>query len=167
LAKSYFSGRTAILSTNSIQIEKEVSKGFLQGSCCGLGFWNIQYNSTLNLEYGKRTKAIAFADDLLIVVTAEIVREADNHVNIEIRKISNWAKENKITFNEQKSKVMVISRRKRRENKDVSIYLNNKLLEQINTIKYPGIIIDSKLNFREHLIYTSTKCSKLIHPLSK
>jgi len=46
---------------------------------------------------------------------------------------------------------MMISRRKRSENKDVSIYLNNKLLEEVNTIKYLGIIIDSKLNFREHL----------------
>jgi hypothetical protein len=44
LAESYFSRRMAILSTNSIQIEKEVSKGFPQGSCCGAGFWNIQYN---------------------------------------------------------------------------------------------------------------------------
>jgi hypothetical protein len=60
---------------------------------------------------------------------------------------------------------MVISWRKR-ENRDVSIYLNNKFLEQVNNIKYLGIIID-KLNFREHLIYTSTKCSKLIHALSK
>jgi hypothetical protein len=152
---------------NSIQIEKEVSKGCAQSSCCGPGFWNIQYNSLLNLKYSKRTKAIAFADDLLIATMAESVREAENRTNIEIRKISNWAKENKITFNEQKSKVMVISRRKRRENKDVSIYLNNKFLEQVNTIKYLGIIIDSKLNFREHLIYTSTKCSKLIHALSK
>jgi len=49
---------------------------------------------------------------------------------------------------------MMISRRKRRENKDVFIYLNNKLLEQVNTTKYPGIIIDSKLKFRDHLIYT-------------
>jgi len=116
---------TAILSTNSIQIEKEVSKGNQQGSCCGPGFWNIQYNSLLNLEYGKRTKAISFADDLLITVRAETVREAENHANIEIR-ISNWAKENKITFNEQKSKVMVMSRRKRRENKYVSIYFKVK-----------------------------------------
>jgi len=62
---------------------------------------------------------------------------------------------------------MMISRRKRIENKNVSIYQNNKLLEQVNTIKYLGIIIASKLNFREHLIYISTKCSKLIHALSK
>jgi len=47
---------------------------------------------------------------------------------------------------------MMILRRKRRKNKDVFIYLNNKLREQVNTIKYLGIIIDNKLNFREHLI---------------
>jgi hypothetical protein len=58
LAKSYFSARRAILSTNSIKIEREVSKGCPQGTC----FWNIQYNSLLNTEYGKHTKAIAFAD---------------------------------------------------------------------------------------------------------
>ena len=60
---------------------------------------------------------MAFADDLPIAVRAETVRKAENHANIEVRKISNWAKENKITFNERKSKVMMISRRKRRETK--------------------------------------------------
>jgi hypothetical protein len=40
LTKSYFSERKAILSTNT-RIEKEVSKGCPQGSCCGPVFWNI------------------------------------------------------------------------------------------------------------------------------
>jgi retron-type reverse transcriptase len=48
LARSYFSERTAILSTSSIQIEKEVRKGCPQGSCCGPTFWNIQFNAPLN-----------------------------------------------------------------------------------------------------------------------
>ena len=30
-----------------------------------------------------------------------------------------------------------------------------------------GIIIDSKRNFREHIIHISSKCNKLIHVLSK
>jgi predicted PilT family ATPase len=137
LAKSFISGRTAILSTNSTQVEKEVTKNLPQGSCCVPAFWNTQYNSLLNLEYGKRTKAIAFADNLIISVRAETVREAENHANIEIRKMSNWAKGNKIIFNQQKSKFMIISSRKRREKKNVSIYLNNKLVEQAMTTKYP------------------------------
>jgi hypothetical protein len=45
--------------------------------------------------------------------------------------------------------------------------LNNKPLDQVNNIKYLGIIIDSKQNFRDHLIYTSMKCTKIIHALAK
>jgi hypothetical protein len=50
----------------------------------------------------------------LIAVKAEGIREAENITNIEMSKISNWAHNNKINFNEQKTKVMVISRRKRK-----------------------------------------------------
>ena len=49
LAKSYLSERSAIFATNSVQMERQVTKGYPQDSCCGPGFWNIQYNSLLNL----------------------------------------------------------------------------------------------------------------------
>jgi len=51
LTKSYFSQCIANLSTNNIRLEREVSKGYPQGSCCGPGFWNIQFNSLLQLEF--------------------------------------------------------------------------------------------------------------------
>jgi predicted Mrr-cat superfamily restriction endonuclease len=139
------------MSTNTVQVEREVSKGCPQGSCYGPGFWNSNI-SRLNLEFRKKTKAIAFADDLLIAVKAESIRKAENITNTEMNKILIWTK-NKIKFNEQKSKVMVISRRKRKENKEISVYMNNKPLEHAQKIKYLGIIIDSKLNFREHIMY--------------
>jgi len=155
------------MSTSTVQVEREVIKGYSQGSCCGPGFWNIQYNSLLNLNFRKQIKAVAFADDLLIAVKAESIRDAENITNIEMNKILNWAKNNKINFNEQKSKAMVISRRKRKENKEITVYMNNKPLEQVQKIKYLGIFIDSKLNFRDHIMYTASKCTKLIHALSK
>ena len=58
ITKSYFSQRTAVMSTNTVHIEREVSKDCPQGSCFGSGFWNIQYNSFLNLDFRKQTKAI-------------------------------------------------------------------------------------------------------------
>jgi len=51
-----------------------------------------KYNSLLNLKYGKRTKAITFADDLLIAVRAENVQKAGKFATIEISKISNGTK---------------------------------------------------------------------------
>jgi hypothetical protein len=65
------------------------------------------------LDFGIKTKAIAFANDLLIAVKTETAKEAENFANIEIRKITKWAEDNKIKFNEQKSKVMLITRRKK------------------------------------------------------
>jgi hypothetical protein len=50
-------------------------------------------------------------------VKAESIREAENIINIEMNKILTWAKNNKLTFNEDKSKAMFITRRKRKENK--------------------------------------------------
>jgi len=44
--------------------------------------------------------------------------------------------------------------------------MNNRPLQQVQEIKYLGIIIDTKLNFREHIKYISEKCTKLIHTLS-
>jgi hypothetical protein len=57
----------------------------------------------------KHTNIIAFLDDLVIMI------EAENFANIELSKIAEWAADNKIKFNEGKSKVMLMSRRKRKE----------------------------------------------------
>ena len=45
--------------------------------------------------------------------------------------------------------------------------MNNRPLQQVQEIKYSGIIIVSKLNLREYIMYISEKCTKLIHTLSK
>jgi uncharacterized protein with ParB-like and HNH nuclease domain len=95
------------------------------------------------------------------------VREAENIANIELRKISSWAKDNKIRFNEQKSKAMLLTRRKRRERKELEIYLNYKPLMQVKSLKYLGIILHSKLTFKDHIIDMTDECSKLIFTLSK
>ena len=69
------------------------------------------------MELTSRSKAIAFADDLIILTRGKTVEEAENYMNLELRKIQEWAQNNKIKFNENKSKVMLMSRRKRKERK--------------------------------------------------
>jgi hypothetical protein len=109
--QDYFTERRAVISINSSKTEN-ITKGCQQGSCCGPGFWNIHYNSLLNLRYTNHTKTLAFADDLVIMIKAESIREAENIVNVELSKITAWAKDNKIRFNKQKSKVMLMTRQK-------------------------------------------------------
>ncbi len=69
--------------------------------------------------------------------------------------------------NDKKSKVMIVSRRKRKENKNITVYLNNKTLTQVTQMKYLGIILDHKFRFQDHITYAAERCAKLIHSLSK
>jgi len=52
-----------------------------------------------------------------VMLRAEFIGEAEKIANIEMSKIANWANDNKIKFDEEKSKVMLLNRRKRNEQK--------------------------------------------------
>ena len=62
---------------------------------------------------------------------------------------------------------MLVSRRKRKEQKEIKIFLNYKPLEQVNKMKYLGIILDNKFKFTNHVNYAAERCTKLIHSLAK
>jgi len=79
LSKSYFSQRTAILPSNSIRLQKTVGKGCPKDSCCGPGFWNLHYNSLLNLAFRAKTKAVAFAYDLILAIRGGSASVVENY----------------------------------------------------------------------------------------
>ena len=101
------------------------------------------------------------------MIEAESVGETNKFANIELKKIAECAVQNKIIFNEEKSKVMLMGGRKRKEQKEFAIYLKNKPIPQVHKLNYVGIIFDRKLTFKEHINYIDHKCTKLIFSLSK
>jgi hypothetical protein len=107
---SYFNERTAYITLNNGIEQRKISRGRPQGSASGPGFWNLQYNSLFNLEYTKNTEVIAYADDLMILVKGTTQVEVENYANIETQNVAKWARNNKINFNDQKSKIMVITK---------------------------------------------------------
>jgi len=94
----------------------------------------------LNLEFRKQIKTLAFADESLVSVKAESVRQAENNTNLGVNKISIGTK--KIKINELKSKVMAPSRRKK-EKKEITVYKKCKTLDHAKKIKYLGIFLTS------------------------
>jgi len=123
--------------------------------------WKNFYNSLLNLTFTSGTKIVAFADDLLLLTRWKSVSEVENIANTQMKKVSMWATD-KVRSNDHKSKIMLLTRRKRKERKDLEVYLNNKHLRQVKTMKYLGIILDNKLTFREHITHVTEKCREII-----
>ena len=167
LCESYFKDRTASLTMNNCKVQRNISKGCPQGSASSPGFWNILYNSLLDLEYCKNTKVIAYADDLVILVKGASQLEVENYANIEMQKVAKWARNNKMSFNDQKSKVIIITKKKTKNRRDINIFLDNKKLQQVDTLKYLGITIDRRFNFNQHIEEITGKCLRITHALAK
>jgi hypothetical protein len=161
LVKDCLKERNAVMTINNTSAEKTITRGCPQGAWFGPGLWKIQYDTVLNLQYKKHTRVIAFADDLLVMTQAESIGEVQINANIKIDKIAKWARDNTINFNKEKSKVMLLTRRKRKEQKKVAV------TPQIQKLKYLDIIFDYKLTFRDHINYIAEKCTKLIFALAK
>jgi len=49
-AQDYLKERKAIITINSFNMGKNITRGCPQGSCCGPSFWNIQNDPVLNLQ---------------------------------------------------------------------------------------------------------------------
>ena len=72
----------------------------------------VIYNYLLKIKYMDRTNVLAYADDLIMATRGNSIRAVENYTNVELSKINGWAKNNKIKFNDTKSKVILVSRRK-------------------------------------------------------
>jgi predicted RNA-binding protein with RPS1 domain len=114
-----------------------------------------------------RTKVVAYADDLLIATRGDSIRALENYANVEVSKMEECLRRNKIKFNDKKSKVMLVTKMKRREDNDITIYLHFKPLEQVTQTKYLGIIFDQKFRFQERIKQAAERCTKLIHNLPR
>jgi hypothetical protein len=62
---------------------------------------------------------------------------------------------------------MLIARKRKNNREHISIYLNNRRLEQVTEMKYLGIFFDSKLNFHKHIENIAEKSRKLVYMLGK
>jgi hypothetical protein len=89
-----------------------------------------------------KTNVVAYADDFLIATRVDSVQAVENYANVEISKIDGCSRRNNIRFKEKKSKVMLVTRRKQREHKDITLYLHFKPIEQVTHLKYLGLILD-------------------------
>ena len=64
----------------------------------------------------------------------------------DLKEIDNWVKANKLNLNEQKTKLLVLSRKRReQETMEVQVKIDGKQLERSRVVKCLGVLLDDKL----------------------
>ena len=77
----------------------------------------------------------------------------------ELAEISDWLKANKLFLNIRKTHYMLFSGGKRPPN-DLNIEIDNQKISTVFKTKVLGVVIDSKLSWKEHISYITGKIAR-------
>ena len=162
LLSSFLSDRKQRVLLNGQTSEwRNVTAGVPQGSILGPLLFLIYIN---DLSGDLSSKAKLFADDTsLFSVTHDITTSA-NELNNDLKKISDWAFQWKMSFNPDPSKQAqeVIFSRKLKNVSNPPLVFNNANVSSCKSQKHLGILLDSKLTFEEHCKTILSKTKRTI-----
>jgi hypothetical protein len=102
-----------------------------------------------------------FADDTNLFVSAKNIQDLENKANIQITRIYEWLKANKLHLNKDKTCYAVFSPTQFRA-PDLNIKVNNVRLQRVESCKYLGVIIDEELKWTSHIEAVLSKLKQLV-----
>ena len=160
--KSYLENRSQYVSYNNYySTEMAITCGVPQGSILGPFLFILYINDIFNIS--PNILPILFADDTNLFFKGKNLQNMKNIINSELHHVNEWLVANKLSLNTDKTKFMVFSpSNKNSHENDINIRINNVEISQVNCIRFLGVIIDSKLNWADHINMIKTKVSKAI-----
>ena len=167
LLENYLSDRfQRVLLNGQTSSWRPVLAGVSQGSILGPLFFLIYIN---DLPNELKSNAKLFADDTSLFTIVKDKSESTNILNNDLSEISKWAYNWKMLFNPDPSKPAqeVVFSRKKKEQSHPGISLNNIQVERTSYHKHLGLILDEKLNFKQHVDSALLKMNKGISVIKK
>lgn len=159
---TYFHDRW-IFTSNGSSIK--TSCGAPQGSVASPTLWNVLYDGVLELELPQGISLVAYADDLAVVTVAKTALEIEEKTNHALSCIDNWMKNHGLELAPEKSEAVLLIGRKTCS--PVHIHINGTQIQLSDSVKYLGVILDTRLSFKQHVDFVTKKAATRVETLQR
>jgi len=157
--RTYVSSRKQYVGLgNSKSMVSEIVKGVPQGSVLGPILFLIYINDMRSCT--KKLSLVHYADDTTVFLSGYDVQQLVSDVNLELDKLHEWLKCNRLSLNVDKTSFMVLT--DKRNIRIPAISINNTNIRQVDRCNFLGITIDDKLSFKLHVKNVCNSVSKSI-----
>lgn len=133
-----------------------VTSGVPQGSHLGPLIFLVYLNDVHSLL---KSFKLSFADDFKLYCIVDDVNNAC-FLQSQLDAFTVWCKTNRMELNADKCSVISFSRKRSTFNFDYKI--GSTVLRRESVVKDLGVLLDSKLSFKEHIAFVASKASKTL-----
>ena len=163
---SYLSNRKQLVQAGAIKTSSlDIICGVPQGSILGPLLFIIYVNDLCSVS--KIFEPIIFADDTNLFFSHKIIRELFHMANLELNQFFKWFNANKLSLNKDKTKHTFFHKAREKDNIPLmlpSLFINDREIKQITSIKYLGVLIDEHLTWNEHIAVIEKNLGLLHRP---
>ena len=137
-----------------------INCGVPQGSVLGPLLFLLYINDLPNIS--KVLNFYLFADDTNIYYESRSLQELEKTINKELNKQYLWLNVNRLSLNIDKTNYIIFHPYNKLMKQHITIRINKKAIKEKECIKYLGVLIDSTLSWKHHILNISKKISRAI-----
>ena len=168
LILSFLSDRKQLVMVNENSSDlMPVRHGVPQGSVLGPILFSIYVN---DLPCFVKCKCEMFADDTSLCSSNSDSCRLTSDLQVNIDRLIDWTQLNHMSLNAHKTKCMYVSARQKRQKMKTNfepLYIDNRIVEEVNSHKILGVIIDKDLTWTDHVMSLGKRLSTKLLQLSK